>query len=84
MQEYNTILHYLTGTFHTIYFKMVLSLKRIFPTCLHFYKEELKRGKVFYRVSTTKMFLKEKYNKTFVCPQNVITVADKSRLLVNK
>lgn len=30
------------------------------------------------------MFLKEKYNITFVCPQNVITVADKSRLLVNK
>lgn len=57
---------------------MVLTLKRIFPTFSHFEKEELKGGKAFYSVSTTKnVFKKKNQNTTFVCAQNIITISEK-------
>lgn len=43
---------------------MVLTSKKIFPTFLHFEKEELKGGKAFHAVSTTKNVLKEKIEYT--------------------
>lgn len=46
---------------------MVLTLKRIFPTFSHFEKEELKGGKAFYSVSTTKNVFKKKKLEYNIC-----------------
>lgn len=56
----------------------------MFPTFLHVYKEELTGGRTFHAVSKTKklMFLKEKQNITCLCPQNLIMIAEKSKLLI--